>query len=64
MSDHVASFVIYRGHDEVIVCKPDNERGILEEYFQKGGRNLEDYDRTEARDVVVIDNVGMRTIED
>ena len=40
--------VVYRSHNEVLVCKKEDEKHLIEEYFTKAMRDLEDYDRTET----------------
>jgi hypothetical protein len=39
-------FVVYSSDDEVIVCVLETEHQVIDEYFNRGGRNIEEYDRT------------------
>lgn len=40
-------FVVYHGRDDMIVTTKDNEDATRDEYFTKGGRCADDYDREE-----------------
>lgn len=45
--------IIYSSHDEMLICTPDSEPQMLLEYFEQGGRDLEDFDREVRRDGVI-----------
>ena len=45
--------IVYMGETEVLVTVPENESLFLEEYFEKGKRDTNDYDRE-----IVEDNVA------
>ncbi len=38
-------FIVYEGDDEVFVTTPQNELEALKEWFEDGGRSVDDYDR-------------------
>ena len=42
------SMVVYSDGLEVIVCEKKDEKSLLEQYFEKGGRDLEEFDRSET----------------
>ena len=47
--------VVYEGVNEVFVCKPKKEHELLQVYFSSNcGRDLEQYDRYEVKDNVVV----------
>lgn len=37
--------VLYVSDDEILISTPQGEEGLIDAYFTKGGRDLEDYDR-------------------
>ena len=39
--------IIYKNSTEVLICRRGSERELLDEYFIKGDRDLDDFDRTE-----------------
>lgn len=39
------TFVVYQSRDEVIVCPEPLEQEMLKEYFEKGERDRDEYDR-------------------
>ncbi len=43
--------VVYEGMDEVIVFEKKKEKKYIKIYFKEGGRELEEYGRTEGNDV-------------
>lgn len=45
--------IVYDSGDEVLVTTPENEAKVLQEYFDKGGRSLDDYDRTVCEEAAV-----------
>ena len=48
--------VVYSNGDEVLVCSgAKGEKELLRDYFQNGGRIVEEYDRTVVEGVVEID---------
>jgi hypothetical protein len=56
----LAMLIVYTDGSEVIVCKKSAEKKMLNEYFTKGGRDKEDYDRAEMPDNVVCLNPTIR----
>jgi hypothetical protein len=49
------NFIVYsNGVDEVLVCTPETHRILLEDFFENGGRILEDYDRRDILDTICI----------
>jgi len=38
--------VVYKGIDEVIVCAKENEQTAVKDFFEEGGRDLDDYERS------------------
>lgn len=53
--------VKYSGDDEVIVCARKNEKKMLKEYFEEGGRDIDDYDREECEVVNVSSSMYVST---
>lgn len=48
--------VVYSNGSEVLVCNSGkSEKVLLRDYFTKGGRSLDDYDRTVSNGVVEIE---------
>lgn len=45
--------IVYASDDEMLICTPDSEPQMLLEYFEQGGRDLEDFDREVRRDGVI-----------
>ena len=39
--------ICYKNDEECIVCTLEKEHEVIDEFFTKGGRFLEDYDREE-----------------
>jgi hypothetical protein len=37
--------IVYSSHGEVLVCENKDEKQLIKEFFTRGGRDLEDYDR-------------------
>ena len=54
--------VQYSNNDEVIVCAKKNEKKMLKQYFEEGGRDVVDYDREECEVVNV--SCGMQVSPD
>lgn len=53
-TEKTATLIIYSVDDEVIVCSPEMEKAVLEEFFLPDtGRRVDDYDRREVFDVGV-----------
>ena len=52
--------VVYSYHDEVLVCTPESEKVMIEDYFKNTGRDIEDYDKEEYKDSVCISNGSLR----
>ena len=50
----MAKYVVYSNDEETIVSTLDEEHIVLKEYFMEGGRELEDYDRSESNGPVSI----------
>ena len=46
-------FVVFAGHDEVIVTTKACEKKTVKVYFTDGGRNLDEYDRSDIPDHAV-----------
>jgi len=46
-------FIVYAGDDEIIVTTANRESKMLKLWFEEGGRNREDYDRSEILDEAV-----------
>lgn len=62
----MAKIVVYEGADEVLITTKNNEKQLIKDYFTKGGRSLEDYDRYETeenRKVVRIHNSLYANVE-
>jgi len=45
--------IIYTDGSEAIICTPETEQETIKMYFTKGGRDLDEYDRTESIDCAV-----------
>ncbi len=51
--------ITYTGHDEILVATIEQEHKLINDFFTEGGRELDDYDRAEFKDLVQIElNVG------
>lgn len=46
--------VMYEGDDEVLVCNPADEKYLIKEWFQKGGRVIQEYSRSEINGILEI----------
>ena len=46
--------IVYSGNSEILVTTPEKESLMLLEYFEEGGRDLEEYDRETCAHVVEI----------
>ena len=46
-------FVVYSCFEEAIVCIDATEKETLKTYFEEGGRDLGDYNRSEVADEAV-----------
>lgn len=44
-----SKFVVYSNLEEVLITTKDREDTFIDEYFTRGMRDLEDFDRKEAR---------------
>jgi hypothetical protein len=44
--------IAYTYSNEVLICHAKDESAMLDEWFRRGGRDVEDYDRTEYESVV------------
>ena len=42
----MSKYVVYSSDVETIVSTEEDEPIVIKEYFEKGGRSLDDYDRT------------------
>ena len=40
--------ICYNGYAEVLVCDEDSEDRLIDEFFVKGWRNIDEYDRNET----------------
>lgn len=57
-------FIVYTevsGH-EILVTTPESEPQLLEEYFDNGGRELDDFDRTVVLDCGVEIHTRMNAV--
>ena len=54
-------FIVYSSFEEAIVCVDATEKETIKIYFDKGGRDLGDYDRKEFKDeaVLITSNVSI-----
>jgi len=50
----MSKYVVYSNDEETIVSTLEDEHVVLREYFQEGGRSLEDYDRTISNGPVTV----------
>jgi len=48
------TLVVYQDVNEVIICRLEDEKQMVKEYFTEGGRVLEEYDKTEINDAVPV----------
>lgn len=49
--------IVYESYDEIIICdSKKSEKELLKEYFELGGRQLNNYDRSIWKNVVDIKN--------
>lgn len=48
--------IVYRDDHEVIVTTEDKEKEVLKVWFAEGGRDPEEYDRSEVADEAVVVN--------
>lgn len=46
-------FVVYRGHDEVLITTLENEPQMIQQWIIDGQRDTQDYDRVICRDPVI-----------
>lgn len=46
--------VVYKGFGEIIVTTKEDESDTIKSFFTEGGRDIEEYDRAETNDVIVI----------
>lgn len=46
--------IFYASDQEIIVCSKKNERQMLIDYFEKGGRDRDDFDREVVKGVIQI----------
>lgn len=55
------SFIVYENFvDEVIVCTSETEQDVLVSFFEEGGRDLVNYDRTVINDCGVAIHPSIR----
>lgn len=47
MNTNYPSLIIYLSDDETIVTTPSEEKATIKAFFVEGGRDIEDYDRSE-----------------
>ena len=40
------NLVVYENGIEILICTKKDEKKLIKEYFTKGGRDLEEYDRS------------------
>jgi len=48
--------VMYKSSDEALVCRPESEKRMLREWFGKGNRDRDEYERSVGRGIVQIDH--------
>ena len=48
--------VIYRTRNEILICQKRDEKKMMREWFNEGGRLADNYDRFESNGVVKITN--------
>lgn len=53
-------FVTYSGLHEVIVTTKKDEKQAIKLYFTEGGRSLDDYDRSEHREIAIDVSVNFK----
>lgn len=56
------TFITYTGNNEVLVTTPDREKKMLVEWFNfdtVGGRSLDEYDRHECMNPILIVRAGL-----
>jgi hypothetical protein len=59
-------FIVYQSqldYHEVIVTTPELEESVIHEYFNEGGRDLDEYERTEHTDSGITITVGNLRIQ-
>lgn len=47
-------YVIYSTEEEMLISALEQEHQLIDEYFTKGGRTLDDYDRNESSEPICI----------
>jgi len=57
MNDRKNIYVVYSSRDEAIVCVIEDEHKVLREFFEEGGRVLEEYDRRQTIDMPCISSI-------
>lgn len=53
-------FIVYASNDEVLVTTAELEEQMIREWFEEGGRSLDDYDREVHADAAVAVTASMR----
>ncbi len=46
-------YVVFSSINEIIVTTPEREKDTIKAYFEKGGRDIEDYDKEEVLEEAV-----------
>jgi len=47
-------YVVWSSDDEIIICTLADEHKLIRDFFEEGGRNKEDYDRSTTREIPFI----------
>ncbi len=54
--------VVYEGRNETLITTAEDEHILRKRYFEDGGRNFDDYDRSISSDVLEVNsNVRVRS---
>lgn len=61
MAKKTSTLIVYSYHDEALVMTPESEKEVLTMYFfPNSGRDVQDYDRKEYTNGVLISNGSLR----
>ena len=52
--------IVYSSHDEILIGTTETEAQLIKEYFEEGGRSLDDYDRDVAEESTVAIEIKSR----
>ncbi|KKN88802.1 hypothetical protein LCGC14_0244090 [marine sediment metagenome] len=56
--------IVYSGANESIICTEGTEAECLRKYFSPGDRDVDDYDREESRNNIVVVTSSLRCDSD